>query len=62
VRVIELAVLFGGDSGSRFRLLLLLVLGSAVASSRREASAVEELEGVYCVCWAEVEYSVEGAW
>lgn len=55
-------MLFGGDSGSRFRLLLLLVLGSAVASSRREASAVEELEGVYCVCWGEVEYSVEEAW
>lgn len=53
---------FGGDSGSRLRLLL-LVFGSAVASSRREARAVEELDGLYCVCvWfcGEVEYSVEG--
>jgi hypothetical protein len=35
----ELALDFGGDSGSRLRDA---VLGSAVASSRREASAVEE--------------------
>lgn len=58
----ELVVDFGGDSGSRLRLLL-LVFGSAVASSRREARAVEELDGLYCVCvWfcGEVEYSVEG--
>jgi hypothetical protein len=37
-----LALLFGGDSGTLLELVV--VLGSAVASSLKEASAVDECE------------------
>jgi hypothetical protein len=38
-----LALLFGGDSGTLLEALV-VVLGSAVASSLKEASAVDECE------------------
>jgi hypothetical protein len=47
----ELALLFGGDSGSR---RLEFVRGKAVASSRSDANAVLDSEVVY-VCGGEEE-------
>jgi hypothetical protein len=55
-----LALLFGGDSGALLEFVV--VLGSAVASSLKEASAVDECEFVYTLLdGGEVEM-LDGAW